>query len=182
MIIMLDRTILLCRMVQVSTTIGSRAAAAPAQEAGPTTERILEALEPIMAYQRRTMMRVWQDRSLSKLHLHVLMLLEQRGPMPMSRLAGLADVALSNMTGIVDRMEQHGFVDRVRDDRDRRVVLVRATSQGRERCADMEGLRREQLGRLIGALAPSERETLLQAAQALARGVERLDLVDPAGD
>lgn len=128
-----------------------------------------------MAYQRRAMMRFWQDRSLSKMNLHVLMLLEQHGPMSMSRLAGMTDVAVSNMTGIVDRLEHHGLVDRVRDERDRRVVLVRATHQGRERCAEMEGLRREHLLRLVGELSGSERWDLLSAAQALARGVERLD-------
>ncbi len=141
----------------------------------PSPEHILDELEPMMAYQRRAMMRFWQDRSLSKMNLHVLMLLEQHGPMPMSRLAGMADVALSNLTGIVDRMEQHRLVDRIRDERDRRVVLVRATHQGRERCAEMEGLRREHLVRLMGALTGSERQVVLVAARALARGVERLD-------
>lgn len=178
---MLDTTILTCRMVRVSTTIPSRAAGdtppggSPPDVDAPSPERIVAALEPMMAYQRRAMMQFWQDRSLSKMNLHVLMLLEQHGPMSMSRLAGMADVALSNMTGIVDRMEQHGLVDRVRDERDRRVVLVRATHQGRERCAEMEGLRREHLLRLVGALSATERQVLLSAAQALARGVERLD-------
>jgi DNA-binding MarR family transcriptional regulator len=118
---------------------------------------------------------MWQDRSLSKLNLHVLMLLDHHGPLTMSRLAAFVDVSLSNMTGIVDRLEQHGMVKRVRDDRDRRLVLVRATPVGTSRCEEAEGLRREHLRRLIGTLDGGERATVLQAAQAIARGVARLD-------
>ena len=95
-----------------------------------TIESILRALDPMMAYQRKAMLRIWQDKSVSKLHMFVLMLLENHGPLTMSRLAALVDVSLSNLTGIVDRMEQHGLVERVRDDRDRRLVLVRATASG----------------------------------------------------
>ena len=103
------------------------------------------------------------------------MLLENHGPMPMSRLAALMDVSMSNLTGIVDRMEQHALVERVREDRDRRLVFVRATAAGVERCEEMEGLRREQLRRLMEALDGADRGVVLQAAAALGRAVARLD-------
>ena len=44
--------------------------------------------------------------------------------MPMSRLAEMLDVSLSNATGLIDRMEERGFVERIRVPDDRRVVLV----------------------------------------------------------
>ena len=142
-------------------------------------ESIVRALDPMMAYQRKAMLRVWQDKSVSKLHMFVLTLLENHGPLTMSRLAALGDVSVSNLTGIVDRMEQHGLVERVRDDRDRRLVLVRATADGVSRCEDMDGLRREQLRRLVAALDDADRVVVLRAAQALGRAVSRLDLPDP---
>lgn len=150
--------------------------------AGPSVDDILEGLTPMMAYQRRTMMQVWQDRSLSKLNLHVLMLLDHEGPLTMTRLASLVDVSLSNMTGIVDRLEQHDLVERVRDDRDRRLVLVRATGHGIARCEEVEGLRREHLRRLFGTLDGRERAVVLQAAEALARGVARLESAEVSED
>jgi DNA-binding MarR family transcriptional regulator len=155
-------------MVAVSTSIDPIAR-------HPSVDDVIEGLEPMLGYQRSSMMRVWQDRSISKLNLHVLMLLDHHGPLTMTRLAALADVSLSNMTGIVDRLEQHGLVERVRDDRDRRLVLVRATATGAARCEEAEGLRREQLRRLIGTLDGPERTVVLEAGQALARGVARLD-------
>ena len=57
----------------------------------------------------------------------------------MSRLAELLDVSLSNATGIVDRMEERGLVERVRVPDDRRVVLVRI---GPQRASD--ALRRDR--------------------------------------
>ncbi len=129
----------------------------------------------MMAYQRKAMMRAWQDRSISKLHMVVLTLLEDRGALPMSRLAESVDVSLSNLTGIVDRMEQHGLVERVRDDHDRRLVRVRATGPGLKRCEELDGLRREQWRRLLVSLDDKERVVMLRAAKALGRAVARVD-------
>ncbi len=42
--------------------------------------------------------------------------------MTMGRLAERLDVSLPNVTGIVDRMAERGFVERGRDAEDRRVV------------------------------------------------------------
>jgi DNA-binding MarR family transcriptional regulator len=41
---------------------------------------------------------------ISMTHLHILWVLEHHGELPMSRLADLLDVSLSNATGLVDRM------------------------------------------------------------------------------
>ncbi len=161
-------------IMRMSTTI-THGTQSEGRGKGPSVDEVIEALLPMMAYQRRSMMRVWQDRSLSKLNLHVLLLLDHHGPLPMSKLAALVDVSVSNMTGIVDRLEQHGVVERVRDDRDRRLVLVRATPTGASRCEEVEGLRREHLRRLFGALDGRERAIVVRAAQVLASGVARLE-------
>jgi DNA-binding MarR family transcriptional regulator len=172
---MLDMIIHALMMINLSMTIEPTTGAVDGRAADASVDEIIEGFAPMMAYQRRSMMRAWQDRSLSKLNLHVLMLLDHHGPLSMTRLATLADVSMSNMTGIVDRLEQHGMVERVRDDRDRRLVLARATPSGASRCEEAEGLRREHLRRVIGTLDGPERAVVLEAAQALARGVARLE-------
>jgi DNA-binding MarR family transcriptional regulator len=165
-------------MVQVSRMISPVATVDARTTDDAAIESIVRALDPMMAYQRKAMLHVWQDKSVSKLHMFVLTLLETHGPLTMSRLAALVDVSLSNLTGIVDRMEQHGLVERVRDDRDRRLVLVRATSNGVTRCDEMDVLRREQLRRLVAALDDPDRAVVLQAAQAIGRAVARLNETD----
>ena len=89
---------------------------------------------------------------LSMSHWHILSMLDRHGEVPMSRLAELLDVSMSNATGIVDRMEERGFVERVRVPDDRRLVLVRVTDRGREILNEIEVLRDEMLTRVLERL------------------------------
>ena len=70
---------------------------------------------------------------ISMAQLNILYTLQRTGEMPMSRLADVLNVSLSNATGLVDRMEERGFVERTRVPEDRRVVLVRITDAGEPR-------------------------------------------------
>ena len=70
-------------------------------------------------------------QGISMAQLHVLNLVESHGEMAMSRLADMLDVSLSNATGLIDRVEERGFVERIRVATDRRMVMVRLTPAGR---------------------------------------------------
>ena len=52
------------------------------------------------------------------------------GPMPMRQLAADMGYDASHITGIVDRLEARGFVERRADSRDRRVKLLVVTESG----------------------------------------------------
>jgi DNA-binding MarR family transcriptional regulator len=67
---------------------------------------------------------------ISMTHFHVLTLLRHHDAMPMGRMAEILDVSMSSATGIIDRMEERGLVERVRVPGDRRVVLVQPTQAG----------------------------------------------------
>ena len=64
------------------------------------------------------------------------------GAMPMTRLGSLLQVHPTSVTSAVDRLERQGFVERQRQDDDRRVVLA-AITDGRPR-GRREGHRRPQ--------------------------------------
>ena len=53
-------------------------------------------------------------------------------PRPMSRLAYVLRCEPSNVTGLVDRLEKHGLVQRRPDAQDRRVKLIAPTEAGVE--------------------------------------------------
>ncbi|MEA2622965.1 MAG: MarR family transcriptional regulator, organic hydroperoxide resistance regulator [Chloroflexota bacterium] len=145
---------------------------------GSATEDIVEGilgeLEPIIARTREVLARVWHDRSISKANLHVLMLLEQFGPLPMSRLATMIDVSLPNMTGIIDRMEENGVVERLRDGSDRRVVLVRSTPKGASISAELAEARRDYFRRVVTALPREDRLACYAAFRAFRRASDSL--------
>src|SRR4051794_11522317 len=63
-------------------------------------------------------------------------------PLPMRRLAQRLKCEPSNVTGIVDRLEARGLVERRPDPSDRRVKVAAATEEGRRVACDLrEGLR-----------------------------------------
>ncbi|MEH0579373.1 MarR family transcriptional regulator [Streptomyces sp. B21-108] len=60
-----------------------------------------------------------------------LLSLLSREPLPMRKLAQKLKCEPSNVTGIVDRLESRGLVERRPDPADRRVKLAAATDEGR---------------------------------------------------
>lgn len=89
---------------------------------------------------------------ISMTHLHILWILEHHGDLPMSRLAELLDVSVSNATGLIDRIEERGLVERVRVSDDRRVVIVRATAEGARQRDAIETLKQDRMRSILERL------------------------------
>ncbi|OGP22973.1 MAG: hypothetical protein A2038_07380 [Deltaproteobacteria bacterium GWA2_57_13] len=75
------------------------------------------------------------EDDLERLHLtppqfYVLATIGYAGGLPFGEIGEKLMVTVSNLTGIVDRLEEKGLVVRDRDARDRRVVRVRLTEKG----------------------------------------------------
>jgi len=114
-------------------------------------------------------MRHWPGGALSLIHLNVLAVLDLDGPLPMSGLAEILDVFQASATGIVDRMEQRGLVERHRGDDDRRVVRVALTDEGRKLITGMANERRDRMAMMLEQLDDDELEGFLKGARALHR-------------
>jgi len=114
---------------------------------------------------------------ISMTHLHILTMLRHHGPMPMSRLAENLDVSLSSATGIVDRLEERGLVERVRVPDDRRVVMVHPTAAAGSVLEDVEVLRSDLITGLLERLDEAQLDrlagSLSDLAEALRAEVER---------
>jgi DNA-binding MarR family transcriptional regulator len=138
-------------------------------------DRALGELTSILARQRQQMVRYGCMRAVSSGNLHVLMLLDNEGPLPMSRLAEQLDASLPNLTGIVGRMEERGLLERVRDLADRRVVNVRITDAGRTTMQEVETVKLRNFRLVLEAMTPSQQATCLTAFRALHETADRLD-------
>ena len=115
----------------------------------------------------------------SMIQLHVLSMLVRHGETTMSRLAAAIDASVSNVTGLVDRMEQRGYVERVRVPDDRRVILIRVTPQGKAMLDEIETLRSDLFRRVLDGLPADRLDGLRMAAADLRTAVETY-AADPA--
>jgi DNA-binding MarR family transcriptional regulator len=117
----------------------------------------------------------------SMTHFHVLTLLRHHEAMPMGHLADILDVSMSNATGIVDRMEEKGLVERVRVPDDRRLVLVRPTQAGLDLVDEVELVKNDVMIRALSQLSDVQLERLSTAASDLGAAIEAELADDPAG-
>ena len=103
---------------------------------------------------------------LSPIQCHVLHLLEPGRPLPMGRLAGMLGCHASNVTGLVDRLEARGVVQRRPSADDRRIKVLALTAEGSRLRAQM--LRRMTTGaRPISRLTVGQQRTLVKILEVL---------------
>jgi DNA-binding MarR family transcriptional regulator len=83
----------------------------------------------VLANKQRTM-RLAQELDLAPMQLHTLRLIEPGKELPMRGLAQSLFCDPSNVTGIVDRLEARGLIERREAVHDRRVKILRLTRDG----------------------------------------------------
>src|SRR5947209_19853691 len=62
--------------------------------------------------------------------LRAVRILRDLGTVPISRFAEVLEIPRSTATGVVDRLEERGLVERAFDPVDRRVINIRVTARG----------------------------------------------------
>jgi DNA-binding MarR family transcriptional regulator len=118
--------------------------------------------------QRRHLPEWASQFGLSHVQCHVLHLIEPGQPVAMSRLAEVLSCDASNVTGLVDRLEARGLLERRPAPGDRRVKILALTPAGAR-------LRNEMLRHMTGeplplsSLAANERRALVKLLERLVR-------------
>ncbi|WNZ11828.1 MarR family transcriptional regulator [Streptomyces sp. 11x1] len=124
----------------------------------PLTMEVVELIGAVVARYHEEYEDAAAEHSLTGAQARLLGLLSLE-PLPMRRLAQKLRCEPSNVTGIVDRLETRGLVERRPDPNDRRVKLAAATAEGRRVAGSLRNsldFAREPLA----GLSSTERETL----------------------
>jgi MarR family transcriptional regulator, organic hydroperoxide resistance regulator len=100
--------------------------------------------------QREHLPSLGEEFELSPVQCHVLHLIEPARPLPMGRLAETLGCDASNVTGLVDRLEARGLIQRRPSADDRRVKVIQLTPTGSR-------LRAQLLRRMTGGSCPLSR-------------------------
>ncbi|MGD8985866.1 MAG: MarR family transcriptional regulator [Desulfobacteraceae bacterium] len=108
--------------------------------------------------------------------LSSLLALHENGPLPPSQIAKYIMVNSSTVTGIIDRLEQKGLVQRSRISTDRRVITVTLTDKGRELAEHAPPPIQEKIVEGLQKLPPYEIEKIVQALTKLTYMLDVQDL------
>jgi DNA-binding MarR family transcriptional regulator len=113
----------------VTTRAGRRLSVAGPRAEDPGREA-WELLLQLFHAERGTMRAVWSELELTPPQAFLLQHLDAARPAPMGELADTLACDASNVTGLVDKLEARGLIERRADPRDRRVKMVALTDAG----------------------------------------------------
>ncbi len=111
------------------------------------------------------------EAQLSPGHVQVLIALG-RGPHSIGGLAEAVGVSQSAASQLVDRLAEHGMVQRRHDPRDRRVVLVDYVPGMQDIAREMMEGRRRKIEQALGSLTDEEVRAFLKGLKLLVEGFE----------
>ena len=110
--------------------------------------------------------------------LNILDLLDQHGDVTAGRLSELSGITSGAITGVVDRLEKLGYVERRKDPLDRRKVVVRTIDDRREAVAALYEPMKSRLEELLSTYSAAELAAITdyaeRAANIMADEVARL--------
>jgi DNA-binding MarR family transcriptional regulator len=136
----------------MAPSTATRRRASPASEAWALMHELFHA-------SRRRFLAVASEFELSPPQVRALGVLDPERPVPMSELAEALHCDNSNVTGIVDRLEDRGLVERRSAAHDRRVKMLAVTERG----ADVRARLAERLDEApepLARLSPEDQRTL----------------------
>jgi DNA-binding MarR family transcriptional regulator len=114
----------------------------------------------------------WLELNLTMAQIHVLHVLRRRGRVSGRQLAGELGVSPAAVVPVCDRLEQQGYLERLRDAGDRRILWLQLTPSGVEVVDGFAGRGRERLTRALCRMTPAERSALVGSLEALATALE----------
>jgi MarR family transcriptional regulator, organic hydroperoxide resistance regulator len=141
----------------------------------------LEQAGELASYRRRAMNARPALRDLSLPQFHALLMLQEQGSCTVSDLAQHLCVSAPSASSIIDRMEERGFVRRVRDIDDRRVVHVQVAEGGNAVVEEMMGMKHEFMLRVLNSMTEDELRAVVAFGAALRAALGRIAAADCSG-
>lgn len=117
--------------------------------------------------------REWARLDLSMPQLKVLMILNYDKEVTVGQLASMMDTSLPNMTGILDRLEVQGFIERIASHEDRRVILVKLTEQSTQIFQRLIHSGFAKMSRVLNQLSDQDQKVVSQGLKLLSEALER---------
>jgi DNA-binding MarR family transcriptional regulator len=111
----------------------------------------------------------------------MLYFISQETPCTVSKLADKMEVNPSAITVMLDRLKNHGLIDRQRHQNDRRVVVVTLTTSGHRTLEQMLSVRSRVIQHCLTELGAETAHTFVETLEDFARVTTAMDLSQVLG-
>lgn len=132
--------------------------------------RLAKILKRVLDIVKKNMVQQFEDKNITGPQIMLIGILSHNGQMKISDLSEKIGLSNSTVSGIVDRLEKQGFVERIRSKEDRRVVYVDLTDMARNFSGERFGKFEESFEDILRSATPEEIEIII-------KGFETLELV-----
>lgn len=138
--------------------------------------KIIQALRRIMRAVDIHSRKLSLDYNITGPQLITLMSVAEKGPLTLAAIARDIHLSASTLVGIVDRLEEKGFVKRERSAKDRRQVNISVTEEGRRFVSRAPSPLQETLIEAFNELAVDEQATIAHSLQRIVELMEAREL------
>jgi DNA-binding MarR family transcriptional regulator len=159
-------------VVHVTPIVHPTASIEASSTADELTDRIIADFRVTIGTMKCAMSERLVRLGISMAQLNIMYALQRNGAMTMSHLADVLGVSLSNATGLVDRIEERGFIERSRVPEDRRVVLIQVTEAGTRMIQESDALSDELMRTVLDRLDSAELRAIAHAVSEVRLALE----------
>lgn len=131
------------------------------------TERVLDLADEFFRLARHRVPPEWLETDLTMPQLKVLLTLYIDGHQTCGALASVLGLSLPTMTGILARLEGHGYLQRSRDQKDARRVISSLSTQGHDLVDRLWTSGREELASVLADTPADDLHTVERALEIL---------------
>ncbi len=118
---------------------------------------------------------VWMELNLTVAQLKSLIFVVRGGKTSSKKLAAALRVTPSNVTGIVDRLVEQGFISREQNPEDRRALLLQPTDKGEAALSRLRYGIESHIAQVLQGMSVEELSVLVQGYSSLVRAGEEYE-------
>ena len=139
----------------------------------PTTKQISEEISVLMpVIARNLFLKFFQTVNITQTQIFTIMTLYEKSPCQLNELRKKLGITAPTVTGIVDRLEKLGYVKRIHDKNDRRVINVDLTSKGRKIAKKLKTTIKKKWVSLLAKLVKKDQENYVRILRKIQRGIQ----------
>jgi DNA-binding MarR family transcriptional regulator len=128
------------------------------------TYGLVRGLLTLLNKMRSDRLETWSGKleGVSKMELHILLLVQSRPDIVLGEIREKLGVPNSTLTGVIDRMEKHGMVERIISRRDRRSYGLMLTEKGKDIRKEHDRILIMLASKMLAVLDGDERKTFIR--------------------